>query len=310
MRRLVSCLVTLGAMLGASLAVVPPTTAAFPGDDGRIAFVRSNQIYTVRPDGSGLDQLTFRGNNYRPKYGPQGARIAYLHETTDGAKDIWVMRADGTHKRQVTDSGTVSTAPSWSPDGAWLVFGSPLQKVKATPPFGQPQRLLGDLDGDGVEVPLRVEGSVAWSPDGERIAYYSDQFPSSPDNYILMYDVASHDVSVWLVIGGDCCGEGYFSDLAWSASGTHLGFTDGYYSPEVTPEQPRPVVSIQTYPGGRFIDYASRRGDKQPAFSPSGNYVALVTGSGGAPEIYVTDFDGSDRHLLTSGYHPDWQPRP
>jgi Tol biopolymer transport system component len=67
--------------------------------------------------------MTTRGENYRPKWSPNGSRLSYIHEAAAG-KDLWVMSANGSGKRQVTTLGNVTTAGSWSPDGATLAFAA------------------------------------------------------------------------------------------------------------------------------------------------------------------------------------------
>ena len=112
------------AMLITGLFGTPQADATYPGRNGKIAFVRANQIYTINSDGSDLTQLTTAAKNYRPEFSPSGRRIAFVKETPRGAKNVWVMKADGTRQRRVTTVGDVTAAPSWSPDGSRLAFAS------------------------------------------------------------------------------------------------------------------------------------------------------------------------------------------
>ena len=299
-------LLTAIALTAASIAGAASASAAYPGRDGRLSFTRANQVYSINSDGSGVKKLTSSAKNYWARWAPNGNRIAFVHETASGSKDIWVMRANGTHKQQVTHLGSV-TAPTWSPDGRWIAFGSPLQKVRSAAPFGAPVAILGD-EGDGPES-LEVEpgGSVAWSADGQHIAYYSNSYPDSPDHYLLVLNTASGQVTEHNSVGGSCCGEGDFGDLAWSADGARLAYTDTSYCPECG-EPPSPGhVFIETYPDLEDL-YANVAHDKQPAFSPSGEYVAVANSATRTLRIFITRPDGSQRHLLTNGYQPDWQP--
>jgi Tol biopolymer transport system component len=180
-------------------------------DNGRIAFVRAGRIFTVNPAGGDLTRLTAGKGNLRPHYSPDGTRISYIHRTGSNW-DVWVMNANGSAKTQVTHVGNVTEA-QWSPNGNWLAFGPTLSKVRSTAPFGGPIPILGDL-GDG-PVELSVDKSLAWSPDGDFIAYYSHQFPDSPDNYLLVLDLTNGNVIEWNAVGGSCCGEGFFGSPAW-----------------------------------------------------------------------------------------------
>ena len=137
-----------------------PAQATWPGRDGRIAFVRANQIYTIRPDGTGLSKRTYVGKNYRPEWSPSGQRIAYIHESAAGVREVWVMRADGSAKTRITQGGNATAGPSWSPDGRWLAFADAngiLVKVRTTAPAS-----------------VRGDKSPAPSPSGRYMAFVND----------------------------------------------------------------------------------------------------------------------------------------
>ena len=68
---------------------------AFTSNDGSY-----DSIYRMRPDGSNLTLLAAHAGWF-PVWSPDGRRIAYL-DTTSG-EDVWVMDADGSNRRQVTD---------------------------------------------------------------------------------------------------------------------------------------------------------------------------------------------------------------
>jgi Tol biopolymer transport system component len=58
-----------------------------------------------------------------PMYSPDGLKIVFI-STHDGDPEIFVMNADGTGLRKLTDNTAVDAAPSWSPDGGKIVFTS------------------------------------------------------------------------------------------------------------------------------------------------------------------------------------------
>jgi Tol biopolymer transport system component len=86
---------------------------------------RQGNLYTVRPDGTRLRQLTHFPSSVRVlqtgSYSPDGASIIFA--TTAGATkglgllpDVFVMRADGTDIRPVTRSRNWDGSPDWGPE--------------------------------------------------------------------------------------------------------------------------------------------------------------------------------------------------
>src|ERR1017187_560176 len=76
------------ALLGTGLAGT--AQAAYPGANGRIAFVRGGNIFTIEPSGSGLSRLTSGARHSGPRWSPSGSRIAYLSQG-----NLWIMAANG-----------------------------------------------------------------------------------------------------------------------------------------------------------------------------------------------------------------------
>jgi len=75
-------------------------------------------LFTIRPDGTGLRRLTHdgaRGRNNWAMWSPDSRRIAWGR-----GEAIWVMRADGSGKRLVTPAGGVPGA--WAP-GPFITLG-------------------------------------------------------------------------------------------------------------------------------------------------------------------------------------------
>ena len=86
------------------------------------------EIYTIKPDGSGLKQLTHsRGNDAHMAWSPDGEYIAFA-SSRKGLKDeaiytnapqpygeIFVMKFDGTDVRQLTDNQWEEGTPVWRP---------------------------------------------------------------------------------------------------------------------------------------------------------------------------------------------------
>jgi len=289
------------------MLVGQPADAAYPGRDGRIAFVRNNQIFTMTSSGTDVRKLTHTGSNSQPTWSPDGTRIAYLHQA-DGLTDVWVMGAWGRQKRNVTRSGDVTSAgASWSPDGTALAFASgTLKVISASAPFGSPTELTGVPTGgfcdDPTEParPIFVDRFVAWSPDGTRIAVF-DHADCYFDDRVDILDLASQQLVQYSASGADCCGYLRWTDLVWGPA-NQFGYTQrdtGQYGQDLG--APTRIV----YPG-----FASRDGDAEAAPSPSGTYLALTDTSTPNGKVVRARADGTGRTVLVNGSQPDWQPVP
>lgn len=91
------------------------------------------QIYTMRPDGSDVRQVSQVPGNHamHPRYSPDGTQIAYMQASILAPIctwnwDIWVMNADGSNQRRVTTQLFADIYPNWiwTPNGSAIVYAS------------------------------------------------------------------------------------------------------------------------------------------------------------------------------------------
>jgi len=105
--------------------------------------------------------------------GGSGDRIAFISDR-DGNHEIFVMNADGTEVRQLTDNDSVGTLLSWSPDGDRIAFAKWLDgdhEIFVMNADGTEERQLTDNDDSDMH--------ASWSPDGKQIAFSSDRYGES-----------------------------------------------------------------------------------------------------------------------------------
>ncbi|MCD9194326.1 TolB family protein [Streptomyces albireticuli] len=131
-------------------------------------------LWKVRRDGSGatrlLDGPATGTDNRQPNWSPKGDRLVFQRRERGG--DSWalyVMNADGTGLRRLTDGSGEHTDPSWSPDGRSVVFSSTAGGLEVPQIFvipaagGAPVRVTRNPGG--------YDGAPSWSPDGRWIAF-------------------------------------------------------------------------------------------------------------------------------------------
>ncbi|GAC1434321.1 MAG: hypothetical protein NVSMB51_01190 [Solirubrobacteraceae bacterium] len=104
-------------------------TSTWSPDGSTIAFARGRWgVYLMDPDGSNQRRLTSGSGDGRPNWSPDGSQIAFDSTRDDPINfnsDVWVINADGTNERRLTDA-TLSWdgRPAWSPSGNRILFQS------------------------------------------------------------------------------------------------------------------------------------------------------------------------------------------
>jgi TolB protein len=171
--------------------------ATFSTDGKKIVFTSLRNgdldIYSMDADGKHVKQLTHElGYDGGPFFSPDGKWIVYRahhpkpgQETDDYVSllkqnqirptylELWMMKADGSQKHQITNLGAASFAPSFFPDGKRIVFSS---NVGSTGGFGNFELYAIDTDGKNLE---RItftdgfDGFPVFSPDGKKLVWVS-----------------------------------------------------------------------------------------------------------------------------------------
>jgi dipeptidyl aminopeptidase/acylaminoacyl peptidase len=86
--------------------------------------IKPKQIFTAPVSGGAPRQITTQGtDNERPEWSPDSSRIAFISDR-GGSAQVWIMNADGTNARQITNLSTEAGGVLFSPDGKKLVFTS------------------------------------------------------------------------------------------------------------------------------------------------------------------------------------------
>jgi hypothetical protein len=271
---------------------------------GELAFVRDKQIYRVRTDGTGLQQLTSGSGNSEPAWSPDGSRIAFVSDRLGGS-DIFVMNADGSGVMRRTNTGW-NSSPAWSPDGNRIAFSSSR---------GQHGIYVMRVDEDWWNVThvgfdRGYNADPAWSPDGSRIAFISDwrAFDFVYDLYVVNADGSE----VKPVLQGpffSVDGPTFYFQPAWSPDGSTIALTVCAYAWDSC--YPNSSIGLVNPDGSGFRTIATGGSFAQPTWSPDGSTIAFAKSScrDCASAIHYVTRDGSASGLfVVDGHSPAWRP--
>src|SRR4051794_12312468 len=160
------------ALVLVAMAFPEVASAAFPGPNGRIAYLRESQgkgdIYTM--DSGGGHKRRVARNATEPTYSANGRRLAFSRSREIASckcrrPGVYVMRADGSAQRLVVGGPAATAEPAFSPSGRRLVF--------ASAHAGRNGIYTARLDGSHVRrvVGGRFVADPEFSPDGQEIVF-------------------------------------------------------------------------------------------------------------------------------------------
>lgn len=282
------------------LVAAPPVSAAYGGVNGRIVYgsnpsttAADTQIATILPNGSGRKVLTHTPpgvSSGLPTWSSDGRLIYFGRNPGKGNAEIFVMRRDGSHVRQLTDNPHFnSIGPSPSPDGSQVVY--------ERQPVGGQTDVLMLINANGgtphaLTNPVGVAFAAHWSPDGSRVAFTG----FDPNHGLAVYTIAANGTDLRRVTPFSL--QGGFPD--YSPDGSTIVFTGGTFGPH---SQLFTVAS-----GGGHLkvltDPASGRHDYRGRFSPQGNKIVFVSDRRGCCDLWTMNATGGHLVDITPGNPP------
>jgi Tol biopolymer transport system component len=260
------------------------------------------ELFVMNANGTDSVRLTTNSSNeFCPHWSPDGTRIAFESDRDDPhpvscfpncAFRIYVMNADGTGERRLTNLDGLEGHADWSPDGQSIAFHADRNadgknEIYVAPVDGGETRLvLGDaFDNTAPD----------WSPDGMSIAFSSDR-----DGGMDIYVVGVDGTGLRKIV--DTGIADYFPD--WSPDGTQILFFAANWP---TVKQTIYVVGVDGS-NLRALTTASSVVNESAQWSPDGETIVFQSNRDGNFEIYSMKSDGSDVVRLTRQSGGDYWP--
>ena len=282
-----------------------------------------------------------------PQISPDGKQIIYARGWRDKMNDrsrssLWIMNADGSKNRFLTEGGS----PRWSPDGTRIAF------TRDGEPRGS-QIFVRWMDAEGATTQItrvdRTPSSIAWSPDGQSIAFtmlvpkrdtWNIRLPQRPEGarwtetpriieratyrfdrvgfleegYRHAFLVPATGGTPRQITSGDydhaggvASGGVQQGSLAWTPDGKEILFTS-LREPDWELAWRESEIYAVNVKDKSIRQLTRRKGpDNEPEVSPDGKWVAY-TGYDWTDDTYITSklyvmgIDGSNPRLLTGSF--------
>ncbi len=295
---------------------------AYLGGNGRIAFVRGGNIYSINPAGTGLRQLTRSGHASGPRWSPNGKQLAYLYRG-----NLWIMRANGSAKTEVTSSAPSFTdgRPTWSPNGRYLAFVKTKQHLDygyltrydtVTHRFASFTDVINPPHLTKIAILAGTAIAWAWARDagsgyGSFLLYEGTNVQCQGERFCLDALGRPHQYMYR---------NGYPSAEDVTSTPTKLSDPDWYpINPKFSTDVLTTVSNCATTPCARtglslnILATPILPGAYEGVFAPDGDQIAYVRNVHRTPSIYTYVISQVARFrpvFLTDGTEPDWQPTP
>jgi len=212
-----------------------------------------------------------------PRFSPDGRLLAYEEADTEGdVRRLVIRRIDGIEIRTVprARAGVAFVAPKavmgivapdWPPNPmSWAPSSDAFCFTRQTD-IGAWEVMIADLAGvpSRIAGPPAVDGTLAWSPSGDRIAYV----PATRPEEVWVADPRTKTAKSLFRAGAR------IQSFQWSADSTRITYSagDAFADVWVVPLRADGIAGVPI----QLVRWAFD--DRSPSFSPDGEWVAFYT---------------------------------
>jgi Tol biopolymer transport system component/DNA-binding winged helix-turn-helix (wHTH) protein len=232
-----------------------------------------------------------------PSFSPDGKQVVF-GSGRDGMSDLYSIDLDGQNLRRLTSDPAIDAHAAYSPDGTVILFTSVRENENS-------DVYLIRADGTGSPVKLtffdksnETAGPGGWSPDGTKIAFFSDR-DAKDDIYV----VSAEAVRAKLIFSDS---EGNIGAFSLSPDGKKIAFS------KKLQDDSGELRILDRETGQSALLRKTELPDTFPAWSPDGNKIVFSDRIGGNSEVFSIDPAGKNLENLTNApsrdVGPVWSP--